>query len=91
MDQATLGLSEADVPCDELGRVTVHYARQEPPHANYPHPVVCALECGTIVVATVHPAVNGLFHLKLRCSGEPSRVARLLWIAPVEFVEVLEL
>lgn len=91
MDQTTLGLSEADVPCDELGRVTVHYSRQEAPHADYPFPVICCLDNGDVVVATLHPAVNGLFHLKLRCSGEPSMVAHLRWIAPVEFVQVLEL
>lgn len=90
MDQATLGLSEV-VPCEELGHVTVHYARQEPPHADYPHPVICGLDCGKVVVATVHPAVNGLFHLKLRSAGEPSMVARLSWIAPVQFVEVHQL
>lgn len=87
MDQATLGLSEV-VPCQEMGSVTVHYSRREDPHAGYSFPVLCKPDRGPVLIGWVHPAVDGLFHVKLRCAGTPSKVVRLRWIAVVDFVEV---
>jgi hypothetical protein len=88
MDQATLGLTDF-VPCETMGGVMVHYSRREEPHSRYQFPVVCKLDGGPVVIAWVYPHVRDLFHLKLRSAGIPSQVARLEWIAVVDFVELL--